>query len=367
MWCPTAGFEQENTVILKEGVVPKGGYSISDNFVIPEAKYGMHYVRFWRYNRDDAVSFQFSVKPKVEVIPAQATPGATVKIKGTGFPEDSGGTAAITFDGKAITVNTVTSKTGTFISDFVVPNTMAGEHKFTASSPKILAEIVSANLKVVPAITLEPRQPEVGAESKITGYGFAAKSVIKVKYDNVNIASSPTTDENGAFSYTFKVPESSAKDHIITAEDGAGNNVILNLRLEGKAPPKPATLSPKAERFGWLGEQVVTFTWSPVADISGVTYTVEVAEDLNFFPLKPGMRKVGLTQANCTLTIKEGTYYWRVRGVDGVGNEGEWAISPYAFNVGFFSTWMLVIAGLICLFLFVLLLRSFLQRLREYE
>lgn len=341
--------------------------SVSDNFTIPEARYGTHYVRFWRYNRDDAVSFSFSVKPRLELVPAQAIPGATVKIKGTGFPEDSTSSVAITFDGAAITANTVTSNKGTFTSDFVVPNTLAGEHKFTASSSKILTETVAANLKIVPGITLAPPQPEVGAEARITGVGFAAKSAIKIKYDNVSIASSPATNENGGFSYTFKVPESSAKDHIVSVEDGAGNNVILNLRLEGKAPPKPAPLSPKAERFGWLGEQVITFTWSPVTDVSGVTYTLEIAEDLNFFPLKPGMKKTGLTQTNSTLTIKEGTYYWRVRGVDGAGNEGEWAISPYAFHVGFLSTWILVIAGGICLLLFIWLLRTFLRRLREYE
>jgi hypothetical protein len=78
------------------------------------------------------------------------------------------------------------------------------------------------------------------------------------------------------------------------------------------------------------------------------------------------MKKTGLTQPTCTLPIKAGTYYWRVKAIDGAGNEGEWAISPYAFNVGFFSIWILVIGGVVCLLIFVLLIRAFFHRLREY-
>ena len=78
------------------------------------------------------------------------------------------------------------------------------------------------------------------------------------------------------------------------------------------------------------------------------------------------MRKTGLTGTTYSVKIEPGTYYWRVKAVDGAGNEGEWAISPYPFKVGFFSTWYLVIGGLLFLFLFIMLVRVFLRRLREY-
>ncbi len=344
--------------------MPKNGYSVTDSFTIPEAQYGNHYIQFWRYNRDDAVNFQFTVRPKLEVMPQQAAPGTIIKVKGTGFPLDGEGT--VTFDGKATTIQVAPGANGTFLADFIMPVTIAGDHKFVANSPKVFTDVLTAMVKVVPVITMEPKQPEIGAEVKITGAGFAAKSIMKLKYDNVSIANSPTTAEDGSFVYTFKVPDSSAKDHKITAEDGAGNSAVWSLALEGKAPPKPTPMSPKNERFGWLGDQSVTFTWSAVTDLSGVTYTMEVAEDLNFFPLKPGMKKVGLTKPDCTLTVKPGTYYWRIKAIDGAGNEGEWAISPYPFFVGFFSTWMLVAGGLVCLLVFILLIRAFFRRLRDY-
>jgi len=357
-------FADEQTVIVKEGVAPKNTMEVTESFVVPEAKNGNHYVQFWRYNRDDAVGFQFTVKPKLELSPAEVAPGSKVTLKCTGFPSDAGGT--ITFDGKPTNIEIVPNAKGTFTGDFTMPVTLAGEHKFVANSPKVFTDVMTATVKVVPVVTIEPLQPDVGTEVKISGSGFAAKSPLKLKFDNVNITNSPTTDDNGSFTYAFKVPETNTKDHKITVEDGAGYSAVWGLKLENTPPPKPTPVAPRNERFGWFGDQSVTFAWSPVSDPSGVTYTIEVAEDLNFFPLKPGMKKTGLTQTNCTLSIMTGAYYWRVRAVDGAGNEGEWAISPFPFNVGFFSTWMIVGGGIVFLGVFALLMRAFVARLKGY-
>ena len=362
-WSPSVDFPEDSTVLLKEGSAGKVT-TVTDDFTIPEAKYGDNYVRWIRWGYDDPVNLKFTVKPSLEIIPAQAGPGATVTVKGTGFPAN--GTGTVTFDGQTTDISIKPNSTGTFEADFVVPNTLAGEHKFVANSPQLISDSASANLKVIPSMTVNPPQPDIGAEVEITGRGFAANSLVKIKYDNITIANSPTSDEKGNFSFTFKVPESAAKEHKITAEDEAGNSRIHSLTLEGSPPPKPTPVSPKAERFGFFGNETVTFIWTPVTDMSGVTYTIEVAEDLNFFPIKPGMTKKGLTEPTCTISMSNGTYYWRVRAIDGVGNEGEWAISPYAFNVGMFSNWILIIGGIVCLIVFILLIRAFLRRLREY-
>jgi hypothetical protein len=364
-WSSSAAFDEKNIQILAKGSNARTDYNITASFTIPEAKYGTNYIRLIRYGTDDLLTYQFEVKPKLEVIPPQGAPGTVVKVKGTGFPLDGEGT--VTFDGKATDIKVAPGANGTFIADFTMPATLAGDHKFVANAPKVITDVMTAMVKVVPVITMEPKQPQIGSEVKITGAGFAAKSVVKLKYDNANIANSPTTGEDGNFIFTFKVPESSTKDHKVTAEDAVGNSGVWSLSLEGKAPPKPAPLSPKHERFGWLGDQSVTFTWQSVTDVSGVIYTVEVGDDLNFFPLKPGMKKAGLTQPNCTLTIKPGTYYWRIRATDGAGNESEWSISPFPFSVGFFSIWILVIGGIVLLVVFVLLIRAFVARLKGYS
>ena len=364
-WSSSTAFDDEKNIqILAKGSNSRTDYSIAVNFTIPEAKYGTNYIRLIRYGADDVLTYQFTVKPKLELSPAEVAPGSKVTLKCTGFPSDAGGT--ITFDGKPTNIEIVPNAKGTFTGDFTMPVTLAGEHKFVANSPKVFTDVMTATVKVVPVVTIEPLQPDVGTEVKISGSGFAAKSPLKLKFDNVNITNSPTTDDNGSFTYSFKVPETNTKDHKITVEDGAGYSAVWGLKLENTPPPKPTPVAPRNERFGWFGDQSVTFAWSPVSDPSGVTYTIEVAEDLNFFPLKPGMKKTGLTQTNCTLSIMTGAYYWRVRAVDGAGNEGEWAISPFPFYVGFFSTWMIVGGGILCLLAFAFLIRAFFKRLREY-
>ena len=115
-----------------------------------------------------------------------------------------------------------------------------------------------------------------------------------------------------------------------------------------------------------FGSEAVTFTWSEESDPSGITYELEIHDNLNFFPLKPGMKKTGLTQNNCILTIEPGTYYWRVRAIDGAGNMSEWVTSPYAFKVGLFSIWGLVVGIVVFLMIFLLLIRAFFKRLKDY-
>ena len=115
-----------------------------------------------------------------------------------------------------------------------------------------------------------------------------------------------------------------------------------------------------------FGAQLITFTWTDVFDPSGVTYIMEIDDNLSFFPLEPGMRKTGLTKPTCTMRLAPGTYYWRVKSIDGAGNESDWALSPYRFQVGFFSTWYLVIGGIIFAIIFVFIVRAFLRRVREY-
>jgi hypothetical protein len=245
---------------------------------------------------------------------------------------------------------------------------MAGRHEFKATVENMSLGDISANLNVGPTISLEPEHPEVGTEVTLTGCGFAARSEVAIKYDDVSITNSPTTDDSGNFSHKFTAPESSKDNHVITATDKAGNVATYGLLLEGEAPPMPSTITPgeKQNRFGTFGAQLVTFAWTDVSDPSGVTYILEIDNNLSFFPLEPGMRKTGLTKPGATVQLGPGTYYWRVKAVDGAGNESEWALSPYPFQVGLFSTWYLIIGGLIFAVVFILIVRAFFRRIREY-
>jgi hypothetical protein len=287
-----------------------------------------------------------------------------VTVLGTGFPKEESGT--IKFDGEATDVTFESNKVGSFTAKYTLPELAAGQHEFIADSPKLYTETAEATVTVGPYVTMEPENPVVGTEVTVTGHGFTANSKMEITYDDISIAESPQTDEVGKFSYAFDVPETSGTDHIIVATDESGNSAMFGLPLEVKPPQKVTTISPKDQRIGLFGNQTVVFTWTETSDPSGITYTVEVADNLNFFPLKPNMRKSELTDTSCKFALEPGTYYWRVQAVDGAGNESEWTISPYAFKVGLFSIWIIVIGGAIFLIVFVLLIRAFFRRLREY-
>jgi hypothetical protein len=367
LWGKTTITEDTPGIVLTTGEVPRNETKVTVSFTIPEASYGTNYVEFLRSWRPESpYIFSFTVLPDIKASPASVSPGAKVTINGTGFPENKD--VKLSFDGKDTKLTISTSDLGSFEAEFSIPDTIAGKHEFKATVGNMSLGDIIASLKVGPTISLEPEHPDIGAEVTMTGCGFAATSQISIKYDDVAITDSPTTDDVGNFSQTFKVPESSKADHVITATDQAGNVATYGMPLEGEAPPVPSTISPgeRQQRFGTFGAQLVTFAWTDVFDPSGVTYILEIDNDLSFFPLAPGMRKTGLTQPTCTMRLEPGTYYWRVKAVDGAGNESEWALSPYPFKVGLFSAW--TIAGLIIVFLiaFIFIIRAFLRRVREY-
>jgi hypothetical protein len=66
------------------------------------------------------------------------------------------------------------------------------------------------------------------------------------------------------------------------------------------------------------------------------------------------------------MRLEPGTYYWRVKAIDGAGNESDWALSPFPFQVGFFSVLYLVAGGIIFLIIFVFIVRAFFRRIGEY-
>jgi len=361
----------ETNFELLRGTAETGTYEVVIHFIVPEVPYkpGNYFITFYnpRVNpKGAAATILFKVEPGVEASPSSSLPGSTVSIKGTAFPANDD-SIQLSFDGKATNIEIATNGLGSFTAEFTIPDTIAGNHSFKANSAEMyITKPPTASLKVVPIIGLEPEFPEIGKEVTITGHGFAASSLVTIEYDGTAVANSPTTDEVGNFTHTFNIPENSESKHSVVATDGAGNEATFGMSLEGEAPPAPATISPTAQRFGWLGSQLVLFNWTKVTDISGVTYTLEIADNLNFFPLAPRMRKTGLSQPTCLVNIEPGTYYWRVKAVDGAGNESEWTLSPQPFKVGFFSTLYLVIGGFICIIIIVFVIRGFSRRVSEY-
>jgi hypothetical protein len=355
---------------LTEGLGEQNAHEVNVSFVVPELPYNASgYGLSWynaRLNAEGpAFTFMLKIEPSLQVIPAAAVPGTQVTIKGNGFTANNA--IILTLDGKSSNLAIKTNDNGSFSASYTMPSTIAGQHEFKAAVPDIYDLEAKASLSLMPMITVEPDSPQVGNDATITGRGFAARSPVSVEYDGTVIGNSPTTGDSGSFSYTFKVPQASKSEHSVIATDSAGNKAVLGgMRLETVAPPAPAPLRPMAQTFGLFGSKVVSFAWTDVADPSGVAYTLEIGDNLSFFPLGPGMRKTGLTTTSTVVNLKPGVYYWRVKAVDGAGNESQWMLSPYPFKVGAISVTYLILGAIVLILVIVFALRAAFRKIHEY-
>ena len=114
------------------------------------------------------------------------------------------------------------------------------------------------------------------------------------------------------------------------ASDGRENLSEVRRFLVDTTPPAAPTLLLPANGSRLSG--ALTFEWSSVEDLTGVTYELLLDEDPGFE--SPRLRVGGLLEGSYELgeALEEGTWYWRVLAVDGAGNES-WS-ETFHFTIG---------------------------------
>jgi hypothetical protein len=170
------------------------------------------------------------------------------------------------------------------------------------------------------------------------------------------LAAKATADNAGSFSTTFAAPQSAVKDNKIKAIGSAGNSAEATFITEKIAPPAPTPLFPKQgaklEIYGSVGDvflgaakrlfgiiafrdsrqqgfgsSVASFNWSDVNAEGKISYTIQIAHGDEFS--SPVLTKEGLVDSEYALSrddiLATGSYSWRVKAVDEVGNESPWS------------------------------------------
>jgi hypothetical protein len=363
---PESDGTDPTAVKLAEGWNERLKQSMSVSLSVPQATNGTNYFHYIKAGRaSQMINFAFNVTPSLVSKSDKLTPRSTAGITGSGFtPSDK---MQLFVDGEQLDIPLESDTRGCFTASVPMPDLMAGTHVMKATAKKMYNQEATLRFKISPYIVIEPSIPLVGKAATVSGYGFAPNSEVSIKYDDAVVTSSPTSDKSGRFTYNFTVPETAAGKHTLVATDRSGNIANWELPVENNPPTSPSPISPTTDRFGIMGGQPVTFTWMAAKDDSGaVLYTVEVADNLNFFPLMPGMRRSGISETTVTMNIEPGTYYWRVQAVDVSGNKSKWSLSPYAFQVGLVNLWVVAGVSLVLIVIFILLLRAFIQRVRGY-
>ncbi|MDD5081797.1 MAG: hypothetical protein PHU08_00345 [Dehalococcoidales bacterium] len=278
-----------------------------------------------------SASATFATTPRIEISRTSGQINASVNILGTGF----GARRPITVRFGNVTVKTATSDAnGSFSDKFEVPELDIGNYTVSASDG---ASSATAIFDITVSVGLSASTGSVGTSITITGKGF--RGTITIKYDDTVVAST-TADASGGFSATFNAPPSIHGIHGITASD-ATQTLRTTFTMESQPPPAPVLSVP--EEGATVGSKA-TFEWQPVADPSGVSYTLQIALDAAF--QQTVLNKPNLPTTRYTLDKTEelpalrdnAAYYWRVRAIDGASNASNWS-AIRAFTVSVFPDW----------------------------
>jgi hypothetical protein len=341
---------------VKSDIAADAKGSWQSSFSIPSSSRGGHEIRAYgaMTNESNIQSVSFSVSPGMKLEPVSGYLGGAIYVgdslyvSGVGFDANETG-IKVTYDG-ALVVSDITADTkGSWSGILSVPSSSKGEHIIDASGEVTRAsDIQDAIIIVSPKVELNPSNSvAIGTDVTIHGTGFAPNQVITISYDGAKIASNSATDPKGIFTTSFKIPQGKAGDHTVTVTDPTAAVFSVNLSVESSPPPTPNLISPEAgSEFGSFGKTSVTFRWSAVEDPSGVYYLLEISPSSDFAGTV--IRKESLAATEYTLSddesLTKGNYYWRVRAVDGAGNQSDWT-NGQLFRIGGLDWWLILLAA----------------------
>jgi hypothetical protein len=341
---------------VKSDIAADARGSWQSSFSIPSSSRGGHEIRAYgaMTNESNIQSVSFSVSPGMKIEPVSGYLGGAIYVgdslyvSGVGFDANETG-IKVTYDG-ALAVSDITADTkGSWSGILSVPSSSKGEHIIDASGEVTRASDIQDSIVIVsPKVELNPSTSvAIGTDVTIHGTGFAPNQVITISYDGAKIASNSATDAKGIFTTSFKIPQGKAGDHTVTVTDPTAAVFSVNLSVESSPPPTPNLISPEAgSEFGSFGKTPVTFRWSAVEDPSGVYYLLEISPSSDFAGTV--IRKESLAATEYTLSddeaLTKGNYYWRVRAVDGAGNQSDWT-NGQLFRIGGFDWWLILLAA----------------------
>ena len=342
------GFEEEEDIEvifdIDEIEIASGDDETDDDgefkltIMIPESPAGEHTIRI-QIDKDEAKA-EFTVEPESALSVTSGRIGDRIAITGTGFAASA--EATVTFGGDEV-VTSQTDTHGTLSIPFDVPSVKAGtyvvEVKDENGNSGKFEFTLSTDISISP-VTSQTSPGHVGMEVTIYGTDFKPDSAITITHTDTATVFSTTSQKDGSFSYAFEIPEMKSGENIISVTDGV-NHLQATFFMESVAPATPQPLLPAIDS---KPERPVTFDWKDVTDPSGVAFVLQVARDKGFADMV--IEKQGLAESQYTMsqtedemlesTKKAANYWWRVKAVDGAGNESRWT-SVKSFNIGFVS------------------------------
>jgi hypothetical protein len=342
--------------------------SFTASVEVPDLPPGLYDVTA-RDDKGNVDKASFTVTAAASLSQSSGGVGSTVTVRGSGF--EANGNITIEYDGVTIETKKADSD-GAFIAFVIIPPSLAGGHMFTISDGTTTREFtftVEAVAPGVPVLTL----PVNGSEGNACAYldwqdvpddsqpvYYRVQVAADANFANMVLDKEALTESEYTLSEeeALEVSGDAATFYWrVKAKDSAANEGEWSAAwsFSVSPPPPPVPLLPVS---GSELESPVLLKWEASTSLSPpVTYRVQVATDANFAAI--ALELADLTSPEYAVPEdeetglgKKQTYYWRVKAVDGVGNESDWS-TPASFYLAAafsFPTWatiLLIVIGVI--------------------
>jgi len=330
------------------------------NFDTPGATKGEHLIGAFGSvtGAAEVAEVMFIISRWAKAEPLVGPVGTEITIDGFGFRIGEDG-ITIKYDGEIIMCNIVGETDGSFSRTLKIPASVQGHHTIVVygSSFTPIGSVPSIDFEVTPQIELQPASGNKGTEVTVKGTGFAKGEALVISFDEMTLDAAVVADDTGSFSAIIEAPQSEGTEHTITALGSDDNSAQAGFITEKTPPATPKLLSPEQEakleifgsvgdvmvgtakyligivghlrgtRYDTLGAPLATFHWSEAADSDAVGYVFQIAVTDAF--ASPVLEKEDLPSSEYTLSqenvLAPGSYSWRVRAIDDVGNESKWS------------------------------------------
>jgi len=231
--------------------------------------------------------------PEIALSPTSGSLGTKVTVSGINFESYRGDTVSIYFDdGEVETL--VVPDNGEFTAEFFVPDDAAPGRYYVAAQDEMGNQLGMRKPLLVeaPEVTIYPEDGVVGADVTVSGTGFYAGGRVIVYYDGARVDdSTEVAGAAGEFSCSFAVPESTAGDHQIRAEDALGYwdeadfNMIPSIAPDSSSAIAGDSVTMIGTGFDAASDVTVRFDRTEVAEDSTDKYgSFEISFDVPVMP-----------------------------------------------------------------------------------
>jgi hypothetical protein len=344
----------------------KGSWNVT--LLVPNSIKGVHMVDASGASTGagEVPDVTFFVSSAVGINPESGYVGDSITINGCGFGTSESG-ITVTLDGSVINSGVTANSQGCWTVSLVIPPSSGGSHFIDAYSASTAAnDVADAELTVLSKMVIEPAEGYVDCDVSVSGTAFGAEKEVTIKYDDIAVVTGLVTDAEGNFQASFKAPKSIGGKHNVIASDAGGTSASGVFTMETIPPSLPQIVSPKdGGRVGLFDRVTPTFEWADVSDPSGVYYSLQISSQSDFATTV--LSKEDLVESKYTLTDDEallrGKYYWRVKAVDGAGNDSGWTTSILV-NVGLMPLWAFILIIVVAI-AFIIRLFFFLKNVKR--